>query len=72
MMEAEDQLIAEATTGLTMAENTLEDLCLDADELLERGNIEEAESYYEDALEVYSDALNMYVQLEQSKGDRKH
>ena len=46
----------------------IEDQILEADELLERGNIEEAESLYEKALEYYNQPHQIYKTNDHPKG----
>ena len=48
-------------------ENT-ESLRLEAEELLEKGNLEEAEAFYEEALACYNQALEIYQTLKYPKG----
>ena len=49
-------------------EDEIEDLELDADDLLERGNIEEGESFYDQAMELYNQALDIYTQIGKVSG----
>ena len=51
-----------------LSDDEKEDLELDADDLLERGNIEEAESYYDKAMRLYSQALDIYTQIGKVSG----
>ena len=41
---------------------------LEADELVEKGNIEEAESFYDEAMVYYNQAIDIYKDLEHAKG----
>ena len=45
-----------------------EDLRVEADDLLEKGNIEEAESFYDDALKYYNQASTIYQRIGELKG----
>lgn len=45
-----------------------EDLLLDAEELLERGRIEEAESLYGEAMAFYDQAMTIFEQINATKG----
>ena len=56
----------EKSLGITEQEH--EDLQLEADDLLEQGNIEEAESYYGQALEFYNKAMELYKRIGRTRG----
>ena len=45
-----------------------EDLLLEAEELLESGRVEEAESLYDEAMEFYDQAMILFKQLDNAKG----
>ena len=50
------------------SENEKQDLRVEADELLEKGNLEEAESFYDEALEYYQQAFTVYQRIGELKG----
>ena len=51
-----------------ITESEREDLILKADELLEKGNIEEAESFYDEALVLYVQSKEIYKRIGHQKG----
>jgi tetratricopeptide (TPR) repeat protein len=51
-----------------LTEDELEDLQLEADDLLEQGNIEEAESYFEAELVFYNQSMEIYKRIGRTKG----
>ena len=50
------------------SENEKQDLRVEADELLEKGNLEEAEAFYDEALELYQQATTIYQRIGDLKG----
>ena len=57
-----------STVRVNLTDDEIEDLELDADDLLERGNIEEAESFYDEAMQLYTQALDIYTRIGKVSG----
>ena len=62
------QVSSEEPVQVEGTEEEKEYLEVEADDLLERGNVEEAESFYEEALELYNQALDIYKRIDHAKG----